>query len=127
MPRWDLAERIQEWVHPTALNVEGRLARALVPGHEGRQYATALDRQPGRVLVRCCEKAGEPCKGNTHALCYHGLATVLYAIRLQGLEPTPFDTEAEAQAAGGTVVRVASAQGPGEAFLSVKPLSPKGG
>ena len=123
MPRWDLAERVQEWVHPVALTKTGKIARCLVPGHGGRQYTVSLEREAGTIRVQCVQANDQtPCKGNHHSLCYHALGSVLYAIRTQGLTAQVYGTREEAEG-GGAVIRVASSQGPGEAFLSVGKLT----
>ena len=123
MTRWDLAERIQEWVPLIALNAEDRLARCIVLGHEARQYQVWIDCR-GNVLRLMCRSVPDnvSCKSNTCSVCCHALAVVLHAILLQGLDVTLYDTPAEAGAAAWRVVRVACTQVHGEQFLSVKQL-----
>lgn len=117
MPRTDLAERIQEWVFPTALSRGGKLTRCIVPGHEARQYEVTLSRE-GTAIVCSCEERNTyvPCLGNGHSVCYHSLAAVMAAMRLQGIACEFHDNVPEVA----KVIEVRSAACDKTVYVSVK-------
>jgi hypothetical protein len=121
MPRVDLALKIQEWVHPTSLSRAGRLLRCVVPGHEAKQYEVVLVRRIGVLEVTCSElPTHKPCKGNGHSICYHSMAAVIAALRLQGFSCEWHENPQDNVTEGAKVIEVRSGACDKAVYVSVK-------
>lgn len=119
------ARNAKEFIRVLTRDEQGRIIKAIVPGHEARQYTVTISR--GKVVsVRCVlnqEQAGDElhdCTGNSNGhICYHCLAALLLAGEDSQVELAENEREAtrKAIALRGKAVPVYSDQGSGSVWV----------
>lgn len=109
------ARNVKEFVYVLASDGRDRPFRFHVPGHTGRHYEVSFERNDhlGAYCHRQDDDSGNACHGNSHAICYHVLASCLVAAESQGKVLSWCNGEADAERlarTGGEVFSVKSAQ-----------------
>jgi hypothetical protein len=110
------ARNASEFVYILSRDKNGKARTAIVPGHEGKRYHVILRRAAGCISGECHvyteHGIGDACKGNTHGLCYHVLAAMIYSSEQCGsLAVCASESDAKRRAhLGGDAVRLQSCQ-----------------
>ena len=119
------ARNAKEFIKVIGRDDRGRITKAIVPGHEARQYTVTVNR--GKTVTCHCvlnqQQVGDDiheCIGNKgKAICYHCLAVLMLAgeeIQAEVVE-TDWEARRKVNELRGKSVQVFSAQGTGTVWM----------